>query len=522
MHTPKFSSHTGAPSRKMLAAKAIDRASSDNVDLWVSAGEGLLGKILRGPNPGKAFSLLLFVPASIAFGISCYLAYATLTSSEVAGCGGGTFDCSHVLTSKYSKWMGIPVSILAAANYFVMLLALSAIFFAGVRDTARQISWAMIGFCGIAAGMAAIWFIGLQAFAIGHYCPWCLGAHTCGLVIATALLLKRPFGTPLTIASIGLAGCGTAALIVGQIFAEEPPKFTIIDHNEQTQEKASEDSELSAPEDDEFFAPPLEEDGEMFESPSGDENDTVESGSRSSFRGVASLLGMFSTTAMLTYQPQEEGEQEEGKQEEKKQEDDKQADKKPKRRMVSVKGNLRLDPRQWPLLGSSDAKYIFVELYDYACPHCRATHRAIEGACETMGDDLAVIVLPVPLNTNCNSAITRTGANFGQSCELAKLAVACWKLDPQKFEEFHHWMFEGAACPRYAQAKAKADSLLGREKVDAELRKEAAGKYIKKHVQLYKRIGKGVVPKLLFPTTTVEGEFSSPAALVELVQKRAK
>ncbi|MDG2015369.1 MAG: thioredoxin domain-containing protein, partial [Pirellulaceae bacterium] len=331
-----------------------------------------------------------------------------------------------------------------------------------------------------------------------------------------------PFGTPLTIASIGLAGFGTAALIVGQIFAEEPPKFTIIDHEEQTQEEATEGSDLSAPADDEFFAPPLEEDGEMFEAPAGDDNDTAAIGSRASFQGAASLLGMFSTTTVLSYQPQEEAKQEEAKQEEKKQKSGEQVKKKPERRMVSVKGNLRLDPRQWPLLGSPDAKYIFVELYDYACPHCRATHRAIEGACETMGDDLAVIVLPVPLNTNCNSAITRTGANFGQSCELAKLAVACWKLDPQRFEEFHHWMFKGTACPRYAQAKAKADELLGRENVDAELRKEAAGKYISKHVQLYKRIGKGVVPKLLFPTTTVEGEFTSPTALVDLVQKRAK
>lgn len=510
MITPNQTGYSETPSRTALAANSIDRSATDKVDMLVTAGEGLLGKILRGPGPGKTFSLLLFVPAIIAFGISCYLAYTTLTASEVAGCGGGTFDCSHVLNSKYSKWMGVPVSILAAGNYLVMILSLSAICFGGVQSTTRKTCWAAIGCCGIAAGMAAIWFVGLQAFEIGHYCPWCLGAHTCGLVIATALLVKRPFGTPLTIASLALAGCGTTALIMGQVFAEEPPKFKIIDHTPITQESEDAD-QVPEGDDDEFFAPPLEEDGEMFEAPMG-EDDTAKFSSERSSLGVASIMAAFSPSALLSYTPQEE---------ETKQEDAAAEEKKPERRMVTVKGNLRLDPRQWPLLGSPDAKYIFVELYDYACPHCRATHRAIEGACEQMGDELAVIVLPVPLNTNCNNAITRTGANFGESCELARLAVACWRLDPAKFEEFHHWMFDGAKCPGYAQAKAKADELLGKEKVDAELRKESSGKYITKHVQLYKRIGKGIVPKLLFPGTTVEGEYTSPQALVELIRKRA-
>ncbi len=139
-----------------------------------------------------------------------------------------------------------------------------------------------------------------------------------------------------------------------------------------------------------------------------------------------------------------------------------------------------------------------------------------------MGDNLAVIVLPVPLNTNCNNQITRTGANFMESCELARLAVACWRVDPEQFQIFHHWMFEAVACPSYSTAKAKVDELVSREKIDAELKKESANKYISKHVQLYQLVGKGVVPKLLFPTTTVEGEFTSANALVDLVRSRAK
>ncbi len=60
----------------------------------------------------------------------------------------------------------------------------------------------------------------------------------------------------------------------------------------------------------------------------------------------------------------------------------------------------------------TDAPYIFVELFDYTCPHCRATQRAIKGAREALKDDLAVIVLPVPLSRQCNDTVTNEHADI--------------------------------------------------------------------------------------------------------------
>ena len=75
------------------------------------------------------------------------------------------------------------------------------------------------------------------------------------------------------------------------------------------------------------------------------------------------------------------------------------------RRLIGVTGDkFKLDIRQWTLLGKPEARYVFVEMYDYTCPHCRNTHRAIRGAFDRFGDDLAVIALPVPLDRKCNSA----------------------------------------------------------------------------------------------------------------------
>ncbi|HIE97419.1 MAG TPA: vitamin K epoxide reductase family protein, partial [Fuerstia sp.] len=47
-----------------------------------------------------------------ALSLSGYLAWTALNQIPVYGCGGGeVFDCGHVLTSKYAKVFGMPVSV---------------------------------------------------------------------------------------------------------------------------------------------------------------------------------------------------------------------------------------------------------------------------------------------------------------------------------------------------------------------------------------------------------------------------
>ena len=193
------------------------------------------------------------------------------------------------------------------------------------------------------------------------------------------------------------------------------------------------------------------------------------------------------------------------------------------RRLVAINGGtVKLDVSQWPLSGSPSAKYIFVEMFDYSCPHCRHTHAAIKGASTSLSGDMAVVVLPIPLNANCNNSIQVTNPTFNESCEVSKLAVAVWRIDPVKFTKFHNWMFEGETAPTYAAAKAHADTLVDSQKLDTEIASGVPAQYIAKTVELYKRAGSGNVPKLIFPTTSVVGEFTSAEGLVEIIKQQIK
>jgi protein-disulfide isomerase len=189
-----------------------------------------------------------------------------------------------------------------------------------------------------------------------------------------------------------------------------------------------------------------------------------------------------------------------------------------KRRIVTVGGGqISLDIRHWPLLGKPDAKYVFVEMFDYTCPYCRATHQAVRGAIEHFGDDLAIIALPVPLDSACNRTVGYTAPEHAEACEIAKIAVAVWRCSRRQFPPFHSWLFEQARTA--AEARQHAAELVGEKALQEELALPHAGNYIAKHVELYERIGSGSLPKILFPRSTVSGSVESANTLIDMISR---
>ncbi len=196
--------------------------------------------------------------------------------------------------------------------------------------------------------------------------------------------------------------------------------------------------------------------------------------------------------------------------------DSKPAARKP--RIITVAGNqVSLDIRHWPLLGKPDAKYVFVEMFDYTCPYCRATHQAVRGAMEHFGKDLAIIALPVPLDAACNRTVGSTAGEHAEACEIAKTAIAVWRVSRRQFAPFHAWLFEQARTA--AEARQHAAELVGEKALQDELSLPHAANYLAKHVDLYERVGSGSLPKLLFLTSSVSGSVDAANTLIEMITR---
>lgn len=512
---------------------------------------------------------------ALALGTSGYLAWTAMNAVEVYGCSGDVFDCGHVLSSGWSKWFGIPVSLPAFALY-ASLLAVLCFVHQNTPPRLLQHIWQALMVGGTMAGLAAVWFIGLQLFAIQHFCVYCLVAHSCGLTIAGIVWWLRPLDLRQMTAAGSAAAFGLLVLITGQLLTPEPQTY-IVEHFDDVQEFAANSAEsesddeeqLFAAPDDDIFAPP----GDVFEAPSpisdsppaidadevvsdeesrqdsapqpsgkteeaakadqsvddkkAVENDTrgTDSVEHSSPRVAASLLlffspSMSSTLQMLNVQSVESLD-------EKEQQEPKDADTaesveavSPEPRIISAAGGrFRLNAAQWPILGKPTAKFVVVEMFDYTCPHCRNSHRTLKEAFRKYGDDLAIIALAVPLNPACNSSATSRSAQNADACELARISIAVWRVAPDRFREFHDWLFDGGRNRTAAEARKHADQLVGKDLLQKELSQKTASEYISRHVELYRKVGAGSVPKLLFPKSSMTGEVNSLSAISRAIER---
>lgn len=195
----------------------------------------------------------------------------------------------------------------------------------------------------------------------------------------------------------------------------------------------------------------------------------------------------------------------------------------PPRRIISVMGGkVKLNAYAWPIVGRPDATHVLVELFDYTCPHCRKMNGQLKIALDRFGDQLAVLTLPVPLSNECNDTVTRTNHQHQDACELARMALAVWRVDPGSFAVYHNWMFATSRSRSSSEARHHAAQLVGTDALNKELGKSLVNQYIAKHVLLYKRAGQGTVPKLMTERLTLRGQTSSPDSFCDLLQGELK
>lgn len=129
--------------------------------------------------------------SALGMALSGYLSWHYLEGGSVIGCGGGS-PCDEVLDSRWSA-VGrvLPVSGLAVGTYLA-LLAASLFIGPGTETPVRRLAWrAMLVLVGATAG-SAVWFIIVQEWIIGAFCPYCMATHVTGLLLAALVVWQAP------------------------------------------------------------------------------------------------------------------------------------------------------------------------------------------------------------------------------------------------------------------------------------------------------------------------------------------
>ncbi|HEY1064907.1 MAG TPA: hypothetical protein VGE52_02310, partial [Pirellulales bacterium] len=186
-------------------------------------------------------------------------------------------------------------------------------------------------------------------------------------------------------------------------------------------------------------------------------------------------------------------------------------------------GALVVDRNDVPKIGPVDAAKPLALLFDYCCPHCRATHEMLAAAQLKYPNQFVVLALPTPMNKDCNPHHEETEPRFKNACELARFALAVWRADPAKFPEYDAWLFEPETPRDVSEAQTQAESLVGQDAFADALVDRWVEAQLKRNVDAYAASQAERVPLLAGPGfTAIVGRPDDEAALFEVFEREWK
>jgi uncharacterized membrane protein len=442
--------------------------------------------ILRG---GMAVLIRLLI--LVAGGISAYLLSVSLSGGSAVGCGPGS-ACDEVLQSRWAYLFGIPVSALALA---VDLALLVTTFSCGSRSSPKQRrgAWEILVPCSVLVLGAALWFTAVQALVLHRFCPWCMTAHACGAVAAILLLTRVPVSDakerrdkdPAVLRSTAVKFAVAAIVAVALLGAAQtlvsPKTYSIS-----------------------TVAPAVSNSSRLVPTPNLQANAAPPGVS-----GLTNSLGAtpLGTTNRSALPPSV-------------------AFPSPSAKTLDVLGGrFRLDLTQVPVWGSLDAPLKLISLYDYTCHHCRDMHPVVMEVQRSFGDKLAVVSLPMPLDSQCNPLIRQTPRSHVNACVYAKLGLIVWRARHDAIQPFDDWLFSFQNPPPLTEVTNKALQLVGLIAFEAASRHPWVEQQLRTDIDIYtvseREFYQRNMPQFMIGTNIISG---TPTAekLREIIEAHAK
>ena len=396
----------------------------------------------------KILALLISLISIVAIGVSAYLVWASLQSQGVAGCGGSSMvDCDEVLSSRWSRWLGVPVSLFGLLTY----LGILALAWPAAKQDSSRLLTLLLSLALMAAGSAA-WFVGLQIFIVQSFCLYCIVVHLCGVLIGVLTLL-------IVQGNSGGSDYGQMRSLLGIESDSDTPDSTVDLFDHQAVQPLIAITVASA-------ALSILMVGQFLHSSTSLGMDTYEEEILAGDETVAEELdseGAEDEPGELGFELAEESDEGAGL-------DDNQAyspgevtaaqqdpSSASDSRFVKFNGlSKAVDIRDLPLLGKPTAKHVILEMIDYTCLHCRKLHPHLKAALDRYGNQLAFAVYHTPLSKKCNPGMKKSNASHFYSCDYAELAISLWQAEPKSFPAFHDWLLETAKAPSVVQARERA------------------------------------------------------------------
>ena len=186
---------------------------------------------------------------------------------------------------------------------------------------------------------------------------------------------------------------------------------------------------------------------------------------------------------------------------------------------------LSLDAARLPLLGPANAPHRIGCLFDYTCHHCRQLHGQIRTAIEQFGGQLSCLMIPMPLDANCNAQFKRTHRDHVDACKYAKICLAVQQVAPAKYDAFDRWLFTNHKTTKpLAKVRAHAASLVGAAALNKAVASAAVQQQLQQDIRAYelnsKNGGNSRMPQTIIKDHVIFGPPPSDTALQSILKQR--
>lgn len=154
-----------------------------------------------------------------------------------------------------------------------------------------------------------------------------------------------------------------------------------------------------------------------------------------------------------------------------------------------------------PHVGPADAPHVIAKYFDYTCGSCKDMHKDLHLVAEKHPGKFCMIMLPVPLNRECNPHFPTPLTNHEHACELARLSLAAWRANPEVWPQVHETLFTRPVLqPEIAEVAVA--QLVGEEELAKAMEDPWVEEIIKADVEDFRQfveIGKTPkMPKLVY------------------------
>jgi protein-disulfide isomerase len=180
-----------------------------------------------------------------------------------------------------------------------------------------------------------------------------------------------------------------------------------------------------------------------------------------------------------------------------------------------------------PILGDLEAPHRIACIFDYTCHHCRNLHGFIRELLIQYEGQLSSLMIPMPLDANCNRLIKKTQKAHQNACEYAKLCLAVHRVAPDKYDAFDTWLFSNHTTVKTVQEVMEhAKQLVGAEQLVEALQSTELKEQLESNITAYETTSKmgrkSSMPQTIIGSQVVFGPPPNVEALDRILQQILK